>query len=61
MGLTNCDPGEMKSRMPIRGAADLICNCVMAFVLVHAAHYAGPAAQDRLLAYGCNMFGAVDT
>jgi hypothetical protein len=41
MSLTNCNPDEMKRRMPVVAPVDLISNFIMAFVLVHAVHYAG--------------------
>ena len=52
MSLTNCNPDEMKRRMPILAPADLICNFIMAFVLVHAVHYAGAANAGQGAAVG---------
>src|SRR5947209_4346317 len=52
MSLTNCSPDQMKSRMPMLAPVDLICNFVMAFVLVHAVHYAGAASAGTGAAVG---------
>lgn len=51
--LTNCNAQEMKRRMPMLAVADLIANFVMAFVLVHAVHYAGAvnAAQGAMVGF----------
>ena len=52
MALTNCTPEEMKRRMPVLAPTDLICNFVMAFVLVHAVHYAGAVGSGQGAAVG---------
>lgn len=62
MALTNCDPEEMKRRMPVLAAADLISNFVMAFVLVHAVHYAGANGAGQGAAVGFfNWLGFIAT
>ena len=52
MTLTNCNPEEMKRRMPALAIADLIANFVMVFVLVHAVHYAGAVNAGQGAAVG---------
>jgi hypothetical protein len=62
MALTNCNPDEMKRRMPMLAAVDLICSFVMAFVLVHAVHYAGAAGAGQGAAVGFfNWLGFIAT
>lgn len=39
--LTHCTPEKMKARLPKIVPADLITSYIMAFLLVHAVHYAG--------------------
>jgi uncharacterized protein DUF1761 len=39
--LVNCTPDEMKARMPKLLLGDFVSTFIMAFVLVHAVHYAG--------------------
>lgn len=38
--LIHCTPDEMKARMPKLLAGDFVSTFIMAFVLVHAVHYA---------------------
>ncbi|HJY76064.1 MAG TPA: DUF1761 domain-containing protein [Burkholderiales bacterium] len=52
MRLVGCAPEEMKARMPKAVAVDAIGSLVMAFVLVHAVHYAGAAAAGQGAAVG---------
>jgi len=62
MALTNCNPDEMKRRMPVLAPTDLISNFVMAFVLVHAVHYAGAANWGQGAAVGFfNWLGFIAT
>jgi uncharacterized protein DUF1761 len=62
MALTNCNPDDMKRRMPVLAPADLICNFVMAFVLVHAVHYAGALSAGQGAAVGFfNWLGFIAT
>jgi len=62
MSLTNCNPDEMKRRMPVLAPADLVCNFLMAFVLVHAVHYAGAAGAGQGAAVGFfNWLGFIST
>lgn len=39
--LIHCTPDEMKARMPKLLLGDFVSTFIMAFVLVHAVHYAG--------------------
>lgn len=41
MKLVGCDQAEMKARLPKIVPLDIIGALIMAFVLVHAVHYAG--------------------
>ncbi len=41
MRLTGCSPEEMKARLPRAIVSDLVGSLIMAFILVHAVHYAG--------------------
>jgi hypothetical protein len=43
IALVGCTEAEMKARVPRALVVDVIGNFVMAFVLVHASHYAGAA------------------
>ena len=52
MALTNCDPEQMKSRLPRIVPADLISTFILAFVLVHAVHYAGARGAAQGAAVG---------
>ena len=52
MALTNCNPDEMKVRLPKIIPADLITTFIMAFVLVHAVHYAGATGAAQGAAVG---------
>jgi len=62
VSLTNCNSDEMKRRMPVLAPADLISNFVMAFVLVHAVHYAGATNAGRGAAVGFfNWLGFIAT
>lgn len=62
VSLTNCNPEEMKRRMPRLALADLIANFVMAFVLVHAVHYAGAVNASQGAAVGFfNWLGFIAT
>jgi Protein of unknown function (DUF1761) len=62
MSLTNCDPEEMKRRMPVLASLDLISNFVMAFVLVHAVHYAAARNAGQGAAVGFfNWLGFIAT
>jgi Protein of unknown function (DUF1761) len=62
MSLTNCNSDEMKRRMPVLAPADLISNFVMAFVLVHAVHYAGAMNAGQGAAVGFfNWLGFIAT
>ena len=51
-GLTHCTPEEMKARLPKIIPADLITSYIMAFVLVHAMHYAGATSAAQGAAVG---------
>jgi len=62
MSLTNCSPDEMKQRMPLLASLDLMSNFVMAFVLVHAVHYAGARNAGQGAAVGFfNWLGFIAT
>lgn len=62
MSLTSCTVDEMKRRMPMLAVADLISNFVMAFVLVHAVHYAGAMKAGQGAAVGFfNCLGFIAT
>ena len=62
MSLTGCNPAEMKRRMPVLAPADLISNFIMAFVLVHAVHYAGAVNAGQGAAVGFfNWLGFIAT
>ena len=52
MALTNCNPEQMKSRLPKIIPADLITTFILAFVLVHAVHYAGATGAAQGAAVG---------
>ena len=39
--LAGCSPEEMKARLPRAVVSDLVGSLIMAFILVHAVHYAG--------------------
>jgi hypothetical protein len=41
MALTNCTEADMKARLPQLLVFDFIASIIMAFVLLHAVHYAG--------------------
>src|SRR5258708_34989870 len=47
MRLVGCEPEEMKSRMPKAMVVDLVATFVLAFVLVHAVHYAGATGAGQ--------------
>ena len=47
-----CDPEELKRGLPKALLADVISNFVMAYVLVHSAHYAGAANAGQGAAVG---------
>ncbi|MBV8475081.1 MAG: DUF1761 domain-containing protein [Acidobacteria bacterium] len=51
-GLTRCSPEEMKARLPKIIPADLISSYIIAFVLVHAVHYAGATTAGLGAAVG---------
>lgn len=60
--LTNCTPDQMKSRMPKLLVGDLLSTFVMAFVLVHAVHYAGANSAALGAAVGFfNWLGFIAT
>jgi hypothetical protein len=62
MKLVHCAPEEMKARMPKALAADLIGSFVMAFVLLHAVHYAGATSLGQGAAVGFfNWLGFIAT
>jgi hypothetical protein len=62
MALTGRTHAEMNSRMPMLLAIDLISSAVMAFVLVHAVHYAGATGWAQGAAVGFfNWLGFVGT
>jgi Protein of unknown function (DUF1761) len=50
--LVNCAPDEMKARMPKLLAGDFVSTFIMAFVLVHAVHYAGASSASLGAAVG---------
>jgi hypothetical protein len=52
MALVQCSEAEMKRRMPRALPLDLVGNFIMAFVLVHAVHYAGAATLGQGAAVG---------
>jgi len=52
MRLVGCSPEEMKAGMPKALAVDAIGSFIMAFVLVHAVHYAGAASAGQGAAVG---------
>ncbi|SRR5258708_768158 len=52
MRLVGCEPEEMKSRMPKAMVVDLVATFVLAFVLVHAVHYAGATGAGQGAAVG---------
>jgi len=45
--LVGCSEDDMKKRLPMLVPADFITAFVMAFVLVHAVHYAGAATASQ--------------
>jgi hypothetical protein len=47
-----CSPEELKRGMPKALIVDVIGNFIMAFVLVHATHYAGAATAGQGAAVG---------
>jgi hypothetical protein len=62
MALTGRTHAEMNSRMPMLLAIDLISSAVMAFILVHAVHYAGATGWAQGAAVGFfNWLGFVGT
>jgi hypothetical protein len=62
MALTGRTHAEMNRRMPMLLAIDLISAAVMAFVLVHAVHYAGAITAAQGAAVGFfNWLGFVAT
>jgi hypothetical protein len=62
MELTGRSHADMNSRMPMLLLADLIGSVVMAFVLVHAVHYAGATGWAQGAAVGFfNWLGFVAT
>lgn len=52
LALVGCSPEDMKRRMPKALGIDILGNLVMAFVLVHATHYAGAATAAQGAAVG---------
>lgn len=52
MNLVQCKPEEMKARMPKLLLADFVSSFIMAFVLVHAVHYAGANSAGQGAAVG---------
>ena len=62
MKLVNCDPGGSKSGLPKILLADFVASFIMAFVLVHAVHYAGArtATQGAMVGF-LNWLGFVAT
>jgi hypothetical protein len=62
MALANCTPDEMKRTLPKAIPADLITSFIMAFVLVHAVHYAGATGAGQGAAVGFfNWLGFIAT
>jgi hypothetical protein len=60
MQLVGCTERDMKARMPRALVLDLIGNVLMAFVLVHAVHYAGAMRVAQGAAVGLfNWLGFV--
>ena len=47
-----CDPDELKRGLPKALVVDLVGNFIMAYVLVHAIHYAGAANAAQGAAVG---------
>jgi len=52
MALVQCTEADMKRRMPRALIVDLVGNFIMAFVLVHAVHYAGATSLPQGIAVG---------
>jgi hypothetical protein len=62
MALTNCTPEDMKKNLPRAIPADLITSFILAFVLVHAVHYAGATSAAQGAAVGFfNWLGFIAT
>jgi hypothetical protein len=62
MALTGRSHADMNSRMPMLLLVDLVSSLVMAFVLVHAVHYAGAVTPAQGAAVGFfNWLGFVAT
>jgi uncharacterized protein DUF1761 len=60
MRLTNCSPEEMKARLPRAIVSDVVGSLVMAFILVHAVHYAEAQTWLTGAAVGLlNWFGFI--
>jgi uncharacterized protein DUF1761 len=52
IALVGCSEADMKRRLPRALVADVVGNFVMAFVLVHAVHYAGATSAGQGAAVG---------
>jgi hypothetical protein len=62
MALTGRTDADMRGRMPMLLAADLLGSLVVAFVLVHAIHYAGAVTWAQGAAVGFfNWLGFIAT
>ncbi len=60
MRLANCSQEEMKARLPRAVVSDAVGSLIMAFILVHAVHYAGAASWLTGAAVGLlNWFGFI--
>jgi Protein of unknown function (DUF1761) len=58
--LTGCTPEEMKARLPKGILTDAVGSLIMAFILVHAVHYAGATTLATGAAVGLlNWLGFV--
>jgi len=62
MALASCSEADMKARLPRLLAFDFIASLIMAFVLVHAVHYAGAQTLATGAAVGFfNWLGFIAT
>ncbi len=60
MRLAQCSEAEMKARLPRAVISDVIGSLIMAFILVHAVHYAGATTWLTGVAVGLlNWFGFI--
>lgn len=60
MRLSGCSEQEMKARLPLAAASDLIGAIIMTFILAHAVYYAGATSWGTGAAVGLfNWLGFV--